>query len=68
VPPGCPFHPRCAFAFDRCSAERPLAEPVAPGSAHLAACHIPAVERPARREVGGRTETASASASGEDGA
>jgi peptide/nickel transport system ATP-binding protein len=23
VPPGCPFHPRCAHAFDRCRAERP---------------------------------------------
>ena len=24
-PPGCPFHPRCPFANDRCRAERPLA-------------------------------------------
>ena len=23
VPPGCPFHPRCAHAFDRCRIERP---------------------------------------------
>jgi peptide/nickel transport system ATP-binding protein len=23
VPPGCPFHPRCAHAFDRCRVERP---------------------------------------------
>jgi len=23
IPKGCPFHPRCAFAFDRCRAERP---------------------------------------------
>ncbi len=23
IPAGCPFHPRCAYAFDRCRAERP---------------------------------------------
>jgi peptide/nickel transport system ATP-binding protein len=23
VPPGCPFHPRCAHAFERCRVERP---------------------------------------------
>ncbi len=23
IPPGCPFHPRCAEAFDRCQVERP---------------------------------------------
>ena len=26
IPPGCPFNPRCAFAFDRCRIERP--EPI----------------------------------------
>jgi peptide/nickel transport system ATP-binding protein len=26
VPPGCPFHPRCAYAFDRCVRERPHLE------------------------------------------
>src|ERR1700755_654260 len=26
IPPGCPFNPRCAFAFDRCHIERP--EPI----------------------------------------
>ncbi len=25
-PPGCPFNPRCALAFDRCRAEKPLIE------------------------------------------
>jgi peptide/nickel transport system ATP-binding protein len=35
-PPGCPFHPRCPYAFDRCRAERPLL--VSSGAA-LAACH-----------------------------
>jgi peptide/nickel transport system ATP-binding protein len=23
IPAGCPFHPRCAYAFDRCRVERP---------------------------------------------
>jgi oligopeptide/dipeptide ABC transporter ATP-binding protein len=63
VPPGCPFHPRCAHAFDRCSVERPIAEAVAPGSAHLAACHLSADERLALRARGGATEAARASAS-----
>lgn len=41
-PPGCPFHPRCPIARQRCAAERPpLAqiEGAAPG--HLAACFYP---------------------------
>jgi oligopeptide/dipeptide ABC transporter ATP-binding protein len=70
VPSGCPFHPRCAHAFDRCSAELPVAEPIAPGSAHQAACHLPAASRRAARERGGSeaesaplTAPASASAS-----
>ncbi|MGE3335780.1 MAG: ABC transporter ATP-binding protein [Rhodospirillaceae bacterium] len=41
-PPGCPFHPRCAFAIDACRSVVPLLEP-APGAVvstrpHLAAC------------------------------
>jgi peptide/nickel transport system ATP-binding protein len=35
-PAGCPFHPRCPFAFERCRAERPL--PLAAGTS-LVACH-----------------------------
>ncbi len=35
-PPGCPFHPRCPFAFDRCRTERP--EPVVAGTATVR-CH-----------------------------
>jgi peptide/nickel transport system ATP-binding protein len=35
-PPGCPFHPRCPSAFDRCRIERPAALPA--GSATVA-CH-----------------------------
>ncbi len=37
-PPGCPFHPRCPFAFDRCRVERPALREVAPG--HRSACHL----------------------------
>jgi peptide/nickel transport system ATP-binding protein len=35
-PPGCPFHPRCPFVFDRCRLERPTLLPA--GNA-MAACH-----------------------------
>jgi peptide/nickel transport system ATP-binding protein len=35
-PPGCPFHPRCPSAFDRCRSERPRALPA--GDATVA-CH-----------------------------
>jgi peptide/nickel transport system ATP-binding protein/oligopeptide transport system ATP-binding protein len=31
VPPGCPFHPRCAFATDICRTERPQLTAVAAG-------------------------------------
>ena len=36
-PPGCYFHPRCPFAFERCRVEAPVLKPVAAG--HAAACH-----------------------------
>jgi len=35
-PPGCPFHPRCPLATDRCKSEMP--KPVADGGA-MVACH-----------------------------
>jgi peptide/nickel transport system ATP-binding protein len=35
-PPGCPFHPRCPFAFERCRVEVPL--PV-PAGAAVVRCH-----------------------------
>ena len=37
IPPGCAFHPRCAFAFDRCRVERPEAMPA---GASMAACWL----------------------------
>jgi len=39
LPAGCPFHPRCWLAVDRCRTERPELRPVgAPGQ--MAACHL----------------------------
>ena len=35
---GCPFHPRCTFAWDRCRQERPVLLEVADG--HQVACHL----------------------------
>jgi oligopeptide/dipeptide ABC transporter ATP-binding protein len=37
-PSGCHFHPRCAHAMPRCSAEKPVLTQVAPG--HWSACHL----------------------------
>jgi oligopeptide/dipeptide ABC transporter ATP-binding protein len=39
LPPGCPFHPRCFLARDKCRQENPPLAPVE-GSAHLSACHF----------------------------
>ena len=33
IPPGCPFHPRCPAAFERCRRERPELIPTWPGAA-----------------------------------
>ncbi|CAN5192643.1 dipeptide ABC transporter ATP-binding protein [soil metagenome] len=38
-PEGCRFHPRCAFATDRCRIERPKLEPL--GGGRSVACHYP---------------------------
>jgi oligopeptide/dipeptide ABC transporter ATP-binding protein len=37
-PPGCPFHPRCRFAFDRCRIEKPILLKVA--AEHQVACWL----------------------------
>ncbi len=37
-PPGCRFHTRCPYAFDRCAKEEPAMREVLPG--HFAACHL----------------------------
>ena len=36
-PPGCPFHPRCRYATDRCRTEVPALRNT--GDGHLSACH-----------------------------
>jgi oligopeptide/dipeptide ABC transporter ATP-binding protein len=38
VPSGCPFHPRCPKAFDRCRVELPVLRERDAG--HIAACHL----------------------------
>jgi len=37
-PPGCRFHPRCPFAFERCRVEKPVLKDV--GNGHLVHCHL----------------------------
>jgi oligopeptide/dipeptide ABC transporter ATP-binding protein len=37
-PPGCRFHTRCPYAFDRCRVEEPAMREVKAG--HFAACHL----------------------------
>jgi oligopeptide/dipeptide ABC transporter ATP-binding protein len=43
VPPGCPFHPRCAYAFERCPREVP--QLVETDSGHTDACFLPVAEK-----------------------
>jgi oligopeptide/dipeptide ABC transporter ATP-binding protein len=38
-PPGCPFHPRCPYARDRCRVERTAPRGIGLG-AHLSGCHF----------------------------
>ncbi len=37
-PSGCPFHPRCRYATERCRKENPRRYPC--GDGHMAACHL----------------------------
>jgi oligopeptide/dipeptide ABC transporter ATP-binding protein len=37
-PPGCRFHTRCPYAFERCREEEPVVKELRPG--HFAACHL----------------------------
>jgi peptide/nickel transport system ATP-binding protein len=50
-PGGCAFHPRCAFANERCKVERPELRPTGPG---FAACHAVEEGRLAPAEVSRR--------------
>ncbi|WP_312113092.1 ABC transporter ATP-binding protein [Brevibacillus reuszeri] len=38
VPDGCPFHPRCPLAIEKCSKERPALRTIAPH--HAVSCHL----------------------------
>jgi oligopeptide/dipeptide ABC transporter ATP-binding protein len=38
LPPGCPFHPRCPHAFERCTSDEPIAHRLPDG--RIAACHL----------------------------
>jgi oligopeptide/dipeptide ABC transporter ATP-binding protein len=42
LPPGCAFHPRCAYVMDRCLAEQPNLIPVGDAGEHRSACFLPA--------------------------
>jgi oligopeptide/dipeptide ABC transporter ATP-binding protein len=48
-PSGCPFHPRCPIARDRCAAETPPLVEARPG--HLAACFYPGEAGPGHETV-----------------
>ena len=37
-PPGCSFHPRCPYAFERCRGEEPLLQECSPG--RWVSCHL----------------------------
>ncbi len=39
-PAGCPFHPRCPVATDRCKTEVPKLREAQPGTEHEVACHL----------------------------
>jgi oligopeptide/dipeptide ABC transporter ATP-binding protein len=41
-PPGCRFHTRCPYAFERCSKEEPAIREILPG--HHVACHLREVQ------------------------
>jgi peptide/nickel transport system ATP-binding protein len=42
LPEGCPFRPRCAYSFDKCTQTPPLAPVGGGGLLHLSACWLPA--------------------------
>src|SRR6476659_1102851 len=60
-PPGCRFHLRCPYAFDRCRTDVPPLVPAPDDAEHLDACHLDeqAKQRGAE-EIGGRTKVGSA--------
>ncbi len=66
VPPGCPFHPRCAYAGQtggRSASEIPALREIAPG--HRVACHLTADQRRAMRSQSGAAAAAAPSIQGD---
>ena len=61
LPRGCAFHPRCAFRFDRCFAERPELTRFDDGRAKACFYGPPLVRRRAQHERGDRRRTAARS-------
>ncbi len=58
LPAGCPFRPRCPYAFDKCVEEPPLID-VPGNTTHRSACWLPTERKQrekVRREVVGKTE------------
>jgi peptide/nickel transport system ATP-binding protein len=55
VPSGCPFHPRCQYAFDICPRKVPPLLETEPG--HADACHLPAA---AKHKIGREVSAANA--------
>ena len=51
LPSGCVFHPRCRFAFDRCSADAPPLAAVGGQAGRLAACWLQDGDRPVPPEL-----------------
>ena len=41
LPPGCAFHPRCAYVMDRCLTDQPELQPVGDAGEHQSACWLP---------------------------
>jgi oligopeptide/dipeptide ABC transporter ATP-binding protein len=56
VPAGCPFHPRCVYAMDRCRIDEPPLHDVAGPVNHHSACWLPADLVGVGREVSARRE------------
>ena len=42
IPPGCAFHPRCAYVMDRCLTDQPDLHAVGDAGEHRSACWLPA--------------------------
>jgi oligopeptide/dipeptide ABC transporter ATP-binding protein len=51
LPPGCAFHPRCAYVMDRCLTDQPDLHPVGDASGHKSACWLPATAVGSDREA-----------------